>query len=152
MALSDWEYSYNGLTFGGNTQYGVTRVEGLDPPDTKADIRPKIGVDGSFVYAVNYEERHVIITGDIVPTSGLVADLEPLINTWRTAFANQTADLNLDYKPAGVPARRIKCRPIRRNLVVDEVFQLAIARWTVELVAGDPAIYAVATGVKLFEA
>lgn len=151
MTLQNWEFSYNGLLFGGATQYGVVRVEGLDPPNIKVDVREKVSRHGSFVYARFYSERRVIITGDIVPTSGLPEDLEPLVNTWRTTFAPQSADLPLLYKLPGVAVRRINCRPARASIVKDARYELGVATWIVELVAGDPAIYNEAGTIKLFE-
>ena len=149
--MNDFEFSFNGLIFGGNTQYGVLSIDGLDPPDTKEDVRPKVGVDGSFVHATNYSERHVVISGEIVPTTGDPANLEALVDTWRTTFSNQTADLSLLFKLPGTAVRRVNCRPIRRKYSVDALYQLGYAQWSVELVAGDPAIYNEAGTTKLFD-
>lgn len=149
MPLNPWELSYNGLVFGANLQIGVLSIEGLEPPDSKADIRPKVAQDGAFTFMSFYQERHVVINGDIVPTSGSVNDLEALINSWRTAFDNQDTDLDLDYRLGTGSDRRIKCRPTRRNINVDENYNIGIALWMVELVAGDPGIYNT-SNVKIF--
>jgi hypothetical protein len=141
MPLNPWELSYNGLTFGANLQIGVLSIEGLEPPDSKADIRPKVARDGAFVFASFYSERHVIINGDIVPNSGSVNDLEALVNSWRVSFDNVDSDFDLDFRLGTGSDRRIKCRPIRRNIKVDENYNIGIALWMVELVAGDTAIY-----------
>lgn len=150
MPLNPWELSFNGLTFGANLQIGVLSIEGLEPPLSKADIRPKVARDGSFTFASFYSERHVIINGDIIPSDGNPNSLEALINSWRTAFDNANSDLNLDYRLGTGSDRRIKCKPIRRQLNVDRDYNIGAALWVVELVAGDPAIYT--TGdVKLYD-
>ena len=150
MPLNPWELSYNGLVFGANLQIGVLSIEGLEPPDSKADIRPKVARDGAFTFASFYSERHITINGDIVPTSGSVNDLEALINSWRTAFDNQDTDMDLDYRLGTGSDRRVKCRPIRRSIAVDQNYNIGIALWAVELVAGDPAIYNT-SNVKLYD-
>lgn len=146
--MATWEFTYNGLTFGGSTDYGVLQVQGLEPPEAKADIREKVSAHGAFVFAQYYMERRIIIEGDILPSSGT---LESKVNTWRTTFANRTADANLDYTLPGEAVRRIKCRPVRRVCTIDMTYGLGYAHWTVELVAGDPAIYNT-SDVKVYDA
>jgi len=150
MPLNPWELSYNGLVFGANLQIGVLSIEGLAPPGAKEDVRPKVARDGSFTFASFYEERRVIINGDIIPTNGDVNALEALINSWRTAFDNQNTDLDLDYRLGTGSDRRIKCKPIRRAINVDRDYNIGAALWIVELVAGDPAIYNT-SNTKIFD-
>jgi hypothetical protein len=150
MPLNPWELSYNGLVFGADLQIGVLSITGLEPPEAKADVRPKVAADGSFTFAAFYAERHVIINGDIIPTSGSPNDLEALINSWRTAFDNQGTDLDLDYRLGTGSDRRIKCKPTRRTINVDRDYNIGAALWIVELVAGDPAIYNT-SNTKLFD-
>lgn len=149
--LSVGEFSYNSLVFGGNREIGILNITGLEPPDTKVDIRPKVGKDGSFVTAAFYQERYVIIDGDIAPASGDPAALEALVDTWRVAFDTQPTDLNLDYQlPNAAATLRIKCRPIRRTIIVDREYSTGLASWSVEFLATDPAIYS--TGdVKVYD-
>ena len=142
----NWEFTYNGLTFGGNNQIGVTLIQGLEHPESKTDIRPNVGRDGSFVHAAFSTERRVTITGDMFAT---VSTLEALIDSWRTAFDNQVSDLNLDYKAGTAADRRIKCRPSKRTLTITD-YDIGLALWVVELVAADPAIYNT-SDVKLFD-
>lgn len=146
MALNDFEYSYNGLTFGGATQWGVTHVEGLGPTDAKDDVIEKTGADGAFVFAQWYVSRVVLIEGDLVVTPSAA---ESTLDTLRTTFANRTADSDLDFKLPGVVTRRIKCRPRRRDWNIDEDYQIGYISWRVEFIAGDPAIYNV-SNTKVF--
>lgn len=146
MPLNPWELSYNGLTFGGGLAIGVTLVEGVEPPETKVSIRAGVGKDGSFGFTSYQAERHVTVTGDIFSSP---SGLEALINSWRVAFDNQTTDMDLDYRLGTAAARRIKCRPIHRTLTISPEYDIGLALWTVELVAGDPAIYNT-SNVKIF--
>jgi len=149
MPVNAWEYSFNGLTFGGNTIYGVLQVTGLaSPPPTKSDIKQKVTTHGAFVFGNYYEEKHIIIDGDIAEVSA--AALEGSVAAWRAAFAATSSDLPLLYRLGGSQTRRVNCRCMRRNIVVDEFYELGIARWTVELVAGDPGIYTEDGITKLF--
>lgn len=146
MPLNPWELSYNTLTFGGSLAIGIISVEGVEPPDTKVSVRSNVGKSGSFGFTSYQAERHVIINGDMFTNP---SSLEGLINTWRVAFNNQTIDKDLDYRLGTAAARRIKCRPISRDLTISPDYDLGVAFWTVELVAGDPSIYNT-SDVKIF--
>jgi len=148
MPLNDWEFSYGGLVFGGATTYGVLQVTGLGPPDSKEDVKQKVTTHGAFVFANYYGERRIIIDGDIV---GAPTTLQGLVDTWRAAFAPVATPTLLNEKKPTTAERSYKCICTRRKLMVDFLFGLGIARWTVELVAGDPAIYNSAGTVKLFD-
>lgn len=147
MALNDWEFSYGGLTFGGSTAYGVLKVQGLGPPNSKDDIKQKVTTHGAFVFANYYEERHIIIDGDIL---GTPTTLQGLVDTWRNAFVPVNAAILLNEKKPNIAERSYKCICTRRAIVVDDLYELGIARWTVELVAGDPGIYDAAGTSLLF--
>lgn len=147
MPLNDWEYSYNGLTFGGATTYGVLRVEGLGPPNTKDDIKQKVTTHGAFVFGNYYEERRIVIDGDILSDP---ASLQAAVDTWRTTFTPSAIDLPLLCKKPGVVTRRFNCKVMRRRIIEDDLYELGIARWTLEFVAGDPAIYTEDGNTKLF--
>lgn len=146
--VSSWELSYNGLTFGGNQQIGILSVEGLEPPEAKSRVRANTARDGSFTFAAYYAERHIVINGDMFSTSG-PSGLDTLINSWRAAFDNQDSDQDLDYRLGTGIDRRVKCRPIRRELTVTD-YDVGLALWVVELVAGDPAVYNT-SNVKLYD-
>lgn len=148
MPPNDWEYEYNGLTFGGNQIIGVVRVEGLSsPPAYKTDITPRTGAHGSAVFAQFYEERHIIFEGDIVDDS----NFETNVDTLRTTFAVRTVDTNLLWKLPGINRRRIACRPVRLAIAMERGYDVGITTWAAELVAADPAIYDDITSAKLFD-
>lgn len=150
MVVADWEYEYNGLTFGGGQIIGVVNVEGLaETPEVKADIIPRTGAHGSAVFSDYYHERHVIITGDIMDDTP--SDFEAHINTLRTTFAVRAADSNLLWKLPGFNRRRLPCKPLRMKLTMELGYDLGRATWIVELVAANPAIYDDVTSTKLFD-
>lgn len=149
MVVGDWEFEYNSLTFGGDLVIGVTSVDGLDPPDFKADIVPKTGAHGSAVFADFYQERHIVIEGDIMDDTP--ADFEAHVNTLRATFAVRTANTNLIWKFPGFNRRRVGCRPVRIKVPIRLGYDIGMAQWAVELVADDPAIYDDVTSNKLFD-
>lgn len=150
MVVAEWEYEYNGLTFGGNQVIGVTDVEGLsDIPDFKSDIIPKTGAHGSAVFADYYHERHIIIEGDIIDDTP--SDFEAHVNTLRTTFAARTATTNLLWKLPGFNRRRIACYPLRMKVAMRKGYDIGFTTWIVELVAPHPAIWDDVTTTKLFD-
>lgn len=149
MVVGDWEMEYNALTFGGSNVIGVVRVGGLDPPDYKFDIVAKMGAHGSSVFADFYEERHIIIEGDIYDATPI--DFEANVNTLRTTFAARATDLNLFWKFPSFNRRRVACRPTRLKIPIEPLYDIGVANWAVELVAGDPAIFDDVTSTKLFD-
>jgi hypothetical protein len=148
MPLADWEWGYNGLTFGGAQVIGVVDVTGVDPPDIKTDETEKTGAAGGSYFGQFYFMRHVIISGDIMQVGGT---FETNINTLRNTFAARTNDLPLTFQLPGVNRRRINCRPKRLNIPMSGQYDIGYALWAVELVAADPAIYDDTTSTKIFD-
>lgn len=139
MALSVYQWSYNGLTFGEQTSYIVTAVQGLNPPDAKADITQKASGDGAWTWTTYAAERHIIIAGQMVST---VAAVWTAIASLQTAFALQSTDLALAFNRPGIGAQHINCKPLNLHYDADRVGAIAgFVEWAVELVAGDPTIY-----------
>ena len=136
--VANWEYSYNGLTFGGAQAVGVLSVEGLDPPDTREDISTRMGAHGGYVYSQFLDTRRVIFEGDIQDSSTMFTTLDTL----KAALVPQTADLPLVFLFPGLVQRRIYCIPSRLSFPVDRDLGIGNANWHAEFVAADPLIYA----------
>jgi hypothetical protein len=139
MVANEWEFSFNGLSFGGALDIGIRNVDGLNPPESRADITTKQGDHGSFIFAEFLTERHVTIEGDIVGTPG--TDFAGKVNSWRSAFQPQDSPIPLSFKLPGEGAKRIYCVPARRDLPVDFGYNIGNGSWAVELLAEDPRIY-----------
>lgn len=138
--MNEWTWTFNGLTFGGATPYGVSRVEGIGVPDSRVDEVVKVGTHGSFVLADTLDARRVVFEGDIYAED---ADtFAALVNAWRAAFVPSVNDQPLGLLIPGEDQRRINCVPTRRFLPIEnDEYELFYAEWAVEFVAGDPRIY-----------
>lgn len=137
--MNEWEFSYNGLTFGGATDYALRFIDGLDMPDSREDLVTRMDSHGAFVFAQYLAERRITIEGDIVGDPGV--DLASKINIWRQVFNPQPVAIPLSFVLPGEIQKRIYCVPTRRDLPNDFDFNIGIGRFTIELVAEDPRIY-----------
>jgi len=138
--VADWEYSYNGLTFGAAQSVGVMSATGLEPPDYREDISVRMGEHGGYVFAQYVDPRRVIFELDLISAGG--TDAFTLYHTMKAAFVPQSANLPLVFKWPGQVQRRINCVPSRIAFPIDRDMQIGNARSHVELIAGDPRIYA----------
>lgn len=141
MPLNNWEYSYNGLTFGGATKYGILGVEGLtSPPDARIDVNTIPGRHGSVSYLDRYESRTVIITGDLSDATTFEASLDTL----KAAFIAQSVALPLAFKRPGMAGSgqlRVYAKPEKLSLPLDFNYQLGYSQWVAQLFCDDPIIY-----------
>lgn len=146
MALNDWEMSYNGLTFGGTTDYGLIQIDGLNPPDARIDEIEKAGDHGSFIYAQFLTARTITISGDVTGADEFEFDIN--INRLRAAFAPQTDPQPLSMSIPGGAPKQIICLPTKVQFPVAFEYQMFYETWTVELMAPDPRIYADASSTS----
>lgn len=145
MALNTWEFSYNGLTFGGSNTIGITSVTGLSPPNARIDEVEKAGDHGSFIFAQFLTARTITIEGDVTGTDAV--DFETKINQLRAAFAPQTAPQPLSMAVPGDVAKRAYCVPTKVDFPVDVNYSMFFETWAVELMAEDPRLYSDAANV-----
>lgn len=146
--INDWEYHYNGLTFGGATAYGIKKVDGLSPPDVRVEESAKAEDHGSFVFASYVGPRTVVFEGDILAehlVASNPASMSARLDALRKAFAPQTSDQGLYIKWPHDARRVLWCRPKRLHFPKDIDFNLGIANWAAEFIAGDPRMYDDAT-------
>jgi len=139
--VANWEYSYNGLTFGGSNAIGVTQVDGLDPPDYREDVSTRMGAHGGYVFAAYLDTRRIVFDGDFLGTD--INNTFSNLNTLRTAFVPQpSGDLPLVFQQPGFVQQRIFCKPTRVAFPLDVGNPVGLFQWHVELLAADPLIYA----------
>lgn len=134
------EFDYRGLVFGGGTDYSVTNIEGLSPPDAREDEIEKAVDHGSYIYSEFLEARRIVFEGFIA-----VADVETLetrIAAMKTAFRNQLTPQPLLLRLPGQAQKRCFCQPKRRHFTMDNDYANGYSEWAVELKAGDPRLYA----------
>ena len=139
-ALQNEEYVYNTLLMGGDSDYAITAVEGLDDIDVREQSADKALDHGAFVEAEFLASRIITLTGYII-----AADLTALaakIDLLRRAFGPQRADQIFEFKWAGEVQKRTYAKPIRRALPRTLATALGHANFVVALRAGDPRLYA----------
>ena len=145
MVLANWEYSYNGLTFGGNSKYGVISVDGLaSSPDVREDIGTMPIKHGGWSYLDRYDARTVTIEGDLNDNATFEASLDAI----KLAFYAQANPLPLAFKRPGMSGggtRTLNCKPEKFTVKIDFDYQLGYAQWIVQLHADDPFLYDGAT-------
>jgi hypothetical protein len=130
-----YQYEYNGLVIGDFTDYEVTSVDGLNPPDIRGEIFPKAGASGSWIYGVDLGERHIIFEGKAVDP----ADPEGLKAALDAAFAPQSTPQPLTFMLRET-TWTIDCVPLRLHYQMTEQFGKGVLVFMVELVAEDPTI------------
>jgi hypothetical protein len=141
MALSDWQWEFQSLTFGAGTDYELTSVEGFfGSPDVKLDDVTRPDADGSWVYGAYLMDRYITFSGDIRGDDvddfmdnylALAAIFEP---TGTTLYA-----LTAQF-PGGLGAASIDCMPVRFAVPVEPLFSIGLGSWIGQLVAPDPTI------------
>ena len=136
--LLDWEFTYNDFLFGGNQEFGLMEVAGLDMPTVREDTTAKAGLHGSYVFGAFLSERRLVLHGDV---AGDPSTFETVLDGWRSAFLPRRTILPLSFKRPGSDIRFVNCIPIRAHLPIDVLYNLGYAEWQVELVAADPRIY-----------
>lgn len=139
MTLNTWEFSYNGLTFGGDQPHGITTISGLNPPDARIDETERASDHGSFIYAQFLSARTITIEGDVEGTD--VSDFDTKITQLKAAFTPQANHLPMLMSVPGGVTKRIYCKPTKVSYPVDINYNLLYATWAVELMAEDPRIY-----------
>lgn len=139
MPLNELEFEYNGVIFGGTTQYAVTQIEGLDPTDAREEEVQKAIDHGSYVYSEFLDKRRIIFAGYV--NAGTPTALETAMAPFKAAFRNQLTAQPLKLKLPGQVQKRVYCQPRRRSWPTTLDYTLGFGEWTVELTAGDPRIY-----------
>lgn len=140
MPLNDTEFRYNGLLMGGDTSYSITRVDGLEPVDSREDELEKAVDHGSFVYAEYLTARMITIQGFIIANDPTA--LEALVDALSAAFMPSRMNVPLTFKQPGRTELRSYCKRLRAAWPYDLDRTLGYTEWAVGLKAGDPRLYA----------
>src|SRR6266511_1505521 len=88
--IEPWQFLFNDLLMGVGTDYEITAIEGLGPPDSQTDIVPRAEAHGAFAFGRYFQERHIILEGRAVSSDGT---LETLMEDFRLAFLPLKNDL-----------------------------------------------------------
>lgn len=141
MPLETWQFTFNGLTFGAETNYELELIEGLNPPEIRSSSSDRMQAHGTFDYANFTGGRLLTFKGDAFPLDE-VTSIQTLMDAWSAAFHPQANALPLQMLLPGHDEERIYCRPWGQpTYVVDPAFSYNYARWAVQLKASNPRIY-----------
>lgn len=143
MAVSnDWELEFAGLSVGGDTSFGVTRVAGLlDMPAVRSSDLSLLRRHGAYAGDDFLSPRTITLDFSIHAAS--TADMEARMAEFVEAFSvgvEQALMFQLPGVAGGVPAR-VWARTRRRSVNMDLEYKYGVARASVQLVATDPRVY-----------
>lgn len=153
--MSDYELSYNGLTFGGDTDYGFVSAEGLvDQPDLRTSDRARLRRHGLLPGDDFLAGRSITLELEVFGADA--ASFQSNMNALKLAFAPGSAEKPLVFQLSGVAGggvRRVNVRPRKLASRIDaERFLYRMPVAAVQFDATDPRIYdntesSIATGL-----
>lgn len=145
MPLTDERYEYNTLEFGGDTEYSLTFVDGLDTWDARDQQIEKALDHGSYTYTEFIRPRVITFQGFVIAEDAEA--LAPLLDELRRAFGAKSTDLPLGFKWSGEDEKYVNCKPTRRFIPRTEDVVNGYAEFAIQLLAGDPRKHALAESV-----
>lgn len=141
--MTDWQWTFGGLTFGDGTDIDVIEHEGWDDlPDIESRDVPRGGRHG--LHAGLDLARTKVYRFDLELIAGDDDALEALLGEMRAAFVVQEVERELVGTLPGQPTKRAMVRCRRRRIPTTLRRLLRYPTVAVELVATDPRIYAAA--------
>ena len=146
--LEDYEFFYNGLTFGDTTPWGVLKVEGLDLAEIRSGDVNWSRDHGQAIGLDLYGGRDVII--DFWVKSDGTSVQHALAALAAASVVRPDEELPLWFKLPNLSPLCVMCRPRSRPMTIDSDYAAAnIGKPTLTLHATDPRIYSVATDTPL---
>lgn len=140
MTLTDYQWSYNNLTFGDGTVYYVDHAEGFEGYEVRQADSDQPRNDGAIRGLDYVGARTVALTLALGETAD--TDYEARWSTLRAAFMpSRSVDLPLVFKRPGQPERYINCRPVQLTRVEEYLTYDQIGHPPLVLRAVDPRIY-----------
>ena len=139
--MATWDWSYNGVPFGGTSGLDVSTVDGwLDLPDVRTGDTPRSRAHGLYAGLDLAGGRTVRFGGEIhaADQTAAAALLAPL----RNATVIQSAEGLLLGTTPGYPTLRLSCRPRRRVQPIRWDSTIGAATFDLEFFAPDPRLYA----------
>lgn len=138
--LSNWQYSYNGLTLGASTPYAIYDTSGLDLPNVRTGDSSRAREVGQFTGLDVLDGRDVVITGDVISDG---TSLQHAAEALGTAFLpSATTEFPLWVQIPNYPAMALMCRSRKRTVPVDLAYSMGLASSVIQVHADDPRLYA----------
>lgn len=137
--MADFQYTYNGWTFGDGTNFTVMGIDGLGLPDILSANPNLAAGDGTFpgidFYSFRAVRFRIEVDGDTDNA------FEASVDEMRRATVKQASELPLTFDLPGQTVKRLNCRPSRRRAPIDVVYTRRRAKVDLEFVASDPLFY-----------
>jgi hypothetical protein len=145
MTLSNYQYTYNGLTFGAGTDIQLVKEEGLRSlPDARTQDSNFPRQDGAWAGLNFLGERHFVITLAVTVTKDNPFEtvIQDIVNAFQPV-SDPTNQQWLTFKYPGYTNEfMIKARVIRAGFPVDLDYSFhRVVSLPIEFVANDPTIY-----------
>ena len=134
--MANYTVTYEGLTLGPGTDFDLISVEGWLNRNVQSNTPDLPRYHGGLVGDSYHLERRIILTLDVSGTT--VANRRALLKAFQPQVDSESPFV---FTLPGETARRSNCRPLRAASRIDAFTELGQARFVIELIASDPAIY-----------
>lgn len=140
--MTDWQMTYNGLTFGAATVYGIQEISGLhDLPEVRTSDRARARAHGQF-QGTDY------LGGRDIDVGVTITSNHPSDATWQAfsqaLVAGQTTELPLTIQVPGVALGgtiQVDARVRKLSLPIDMDYYNGVGRAAVQFHCTDPRLY-----------
>ena len=141
MPLADWQLTYNGLTLGAGTAYGISDLRGLDDlPELRTSDTPRPQDHGEYP-GIDYAAGRTVDVA-LTVTAATDAAFRAAIQALEDATILRTAETALSFQNPGMASpRRVNARPRRRSIPNDWDHVFRIGRVALQFHATDPRVY-----------
>lgn len=141
-ALSDYQYQFkdSGILLNGDVLpfFDVTKVSGLDLPDTDPNIDDVDGQHGGTVYVNYVKPRTIVVEGTLYADPDTI---ESTIDACISNFIPDNSQAPFYFKHPGVSQRYINAKAIAFKSDTDSLRRIGQGAFQIQLVAGDPRKY-----------
>jgi hypothetical protein len=145
-SLSNYQWSFNGYTFGANTNLELRKIEGIDLPNVRTGDAGRPRDHGRFLGLDVMDGRDITLTGDLHNKTGTWAEAVSALAAATVPGGSVELPLFLCLPEYGTLATTTKVR--KRNMPRDITYVLGnLATVTLLLGCSDPRFYATPTQI-----
>lgn len=139
--LSNWQFQFNGLTFGSGQAVKVKGVTGLgDLPTIRTGDAPRPRDHGELIGLDLYSGRDITFDLEAESSSGVVEST--LLTLAAATLTGLTTEQPLWFQLPGLPLLAVMCRPRKRTTTWDVGFQIGnVGVVSVQFHATDARVY-----------
>jgi len=148
LVTADWECEYGGLAFGGDSDYAIANISGLmDLPAVTSGDSLRLLRHGTHAGTDFLASRTLTIAIEVYGSTdaALATNMQNLLAAFVPGGDEQALAMQIPGVANGAKVQ-VWCRPRRRNAPVNREWYYRIPVVTLEMVATDPRLYAVAEG------